>query len=197
MAQYINLQMAYAFDCITEFIFAETALEPADIILVPGGSPIQLAERAARLYYENFAPYILFSGHHTPNLPAEITECDYLTKVACALGVPEQAIIRERRARNTFENATFSWQALQAQSLAVKKAILVCKHFHSRRALLTYQSVFPPGVAFYVAPVIDERDIRQDNWYEDESKIKKVMSEVEKIGRYFADRIPNLVQKPS
>lgn len=30
--------MAYPFECITEFMFVETVLEPADVILIPGGS---------------------------------------------------------------------------------------------------------------------------------------------------------------
>ncbi len=51
--------MAYPFDCITEFMFVETALEPADVILVPGGSHPQLMERAADLYHQGMAPYIL------------------------------------------------------------------------------------------------------------------------------------------
>lgn len=63
--------------------------------------------------------------------------------------------------------------------------ILVCKAYHSRRALLTYQSMFPKNTDFFVASVPDKRDITKDNWYLDEEKIKIVMGEVVKIGKYF------------
>lgn len=30
--------MNYPFDCISDFIFVETAIEKSDVILIPGGS---------------------------------------------------------------------------------------------------------------------------------------------------------------
>ncbi|WP_433921071.1 hypothetical protein [Paenibacillus taichungensis] len=34
--------MSYPFDCITEFMFFETTMDSADVIMVPGGSHPQL-----------------------------------------------------------------------------------------------------------------------------------------------------------
>ena len=39
--------------------------------------------------------------------------------------------------------------------MEIKKIILVCKNFHSRRAFLTYASQFPKDWKILVAPVID------------------------------------------
>lgn len=36
--------MSYPFDCITNFIFVETEMAPADVILVPGSNHLQLME---------------------------------------------------------------------------------------------------------------------------------------------------------
>ena len=50
---------------ITKYIFAEDVLQKADIILVPGNAYPQNAERAAALYRQGYAPYILPSGKYS------------------------------------------------------------------------------------------------------------------------------------
>ncbi len=70
---------------------------------------------------------------------------------------------------------------------------VVCKVFHSRRALLTYQTIFPKDVTFYVSSVPDTRGIEKTNWFEDDEKIRVVMGEVVKIGNYFECEIRKLV----
>ena len=47
---------------ISDFIFVSDTPEPADIILVAGGSYPEPAETAAQLYHEDYAPLILISG---------------------------------------------------------------------------------------------------------------------------------------
>ncbi len=185
--------MPYPFDCITEFMFVETALEPADVILIPGGSHPQLMERAADLYHQGMAPYILPSGGPTPNVAS--TEWEFLRGVGVGLGVPQEAILREDQATNTFENARFSWNVLQQHGILPQKVILVCKSYHARRSLLTYQTEFPQSTKFMVCPVTDKTGITKDNWYLEEHTIKKVMGELTKVGQYFAHHIPNWIRK--
>lgn len=185
--------MPYPFDCITEFMFVETALEPADVILIPGGSHPQLRERAADLYHQGMAPYILPSGGPTKNVAS--TEWEFLREVGVGCGVPQEAILREDQAANTFENARFSWKVLQQHGVPAQKVILVCKSYHARRSLLTYQTVFPQSTQLMVCPVADKTGITKDNWYLEEPSIKKVMGELTKVGQYFAHHIPNWVEK--
>lgn len=177
--------MNYPFDCISELVFVKTEIKTADIILLPGGSQSQLMEKAAELYKQGLAPYILPSGHFNPKIPEYSSEWEFLKSIGLKLDVPEEKILKEDQARHTFENAEFSWNVIKENKLFVKKAILVCKAYHSRRALLTYQSVFPKEIEFFVAYVPDKREIRKDNWFLDEEKIKTVMGEVVKIGKYF------------
>ena len=67
----------------------------------------------------------------------------------------------------------------------------MCKAYHSRRALLTYKSIFPSNINFYVVPIIDKKGISKENWFLNEDSIKIVMGEVTKIGKYFEDKIYN------
>ena len=181
--------MSYPFDCISEFIFAESDIKKSDVILIPGASQPQLMERAVELYNNGFVKYILPSGGINPKLPNNQTEWDYLRRIGINLGVPEEVIIKEDKAQNTFENAKFLWKVLQSLNMAIENVILVCKTYHARRALLTYKSVFPSSVNFYIYPVIDKRGISKDNWFLNEDSTKIVMDEVVKIGIYFEDKI--------
>jgi uncharacterized SAM-binding protein YcdF (DUF218 family) len=169
---------------ITEFIFLETPISSADIILIPGSHRPQLMERAAELYHRGFAPIILPSGGANLHLPG-LTEWAYLKRVGISLGVPETAFLKEDEAQHTFENARLSWEAIVKNALEVRAAILVCKASHARRAHMTYSAAFPEHVRFMVSPIHDERDIRSDNWFKSEIGIRRVMGEVERIGRYF------------
>lgn len=185
--------MGYPFDCISEFIFAETSIEKSDVILIPGASQPQLIERAVELYNKGFSQYILPSGGSNYKTTRYKTEWEYLKTLGIQLGVTEEVILKEDKAKNTFENAQFSWNVLQALDTPIKNVILVCKAYHSRRALLTYRSAFPRNINFYVSPIIDKRGISKENWFLNESSINVVMDEVVKIGNYFRDKIPKWV----
>lgn len=45
------------FNYISDFIFVNTEINKADIILIPGGSHPKLAEKAAELFIKGFARY--------------------------------------------------------------------------------------------------------------------------------------------
>jgi len=178
---------------ITDFVFYENRPQKADIILVPGGMRPQLVEKAIELFHSGLAPYILPSGGIGPK--SSVSEWEFLANIALEKGVPANAILREDKAGNTFENAAFSRRVVEETQIKVEKAILVCKAFHSRRALLTYQVAFSADVDFIVCPIIDDRNIRRDNWFLDEAKIALVMGEVAKIGQYFGGHIPALAKR--
>ena len=50
---------------ISEFIFVEDEPEKADIIFIPGNGYSQMAEKAAALYGENYASFVLPSGKYS------------------------------------------------------------------------------------------------------------------------------------
>lgn len=49
------------------------------------------------------------------------------------------------------------------------------------RALLTYRTVFPKEVQFFISPVIDITGISNENWFLREEGIKGILKEFEKI----------------
>lgn len=180
-------------DCISDFIFVDDFITSSDVILIPGGSHPQLAEMAAKLYKQGMAPYILASGHANPKIPNYSSEAEYLKSIAVDLGVPPEKFICENKASHTFENAEFSCQMLRNMNIKADKIILVCKAFHSRRVLFTYRYNFPASTEFLVASVTDKQGLCKSKWYTKPEYVSTVMSEVEKIGRYFKDKVPTLI----
>ena len=141
------------------------------------------------------AHYILASGHTNPNISNYPSEAEYLKSIAVDLGVPAEKFICENNASHTFENAEFSFQMLRNMNIKADKIILVCKAYHSRRVLFTYRYSFLVSTEFLVASVVDKNGLCKNNWYTKPEYISKVMSEVEKIGKYFKDKVPVLLDE--
>lgn len=184
-------------DQITEFVFAEHKLEEADIIFIPGSGHPQLAEEAAKLYHQGWAPWILPSGRYsitTGKFSGVLdkqeyyqgsyeTEWDFLSQVLQEKGVPGTAILKEDRATYTYENAIYSRQVTDGMGLKIKKAILCSKPYHARRCLLYYQLLYP-DTRFMVYPIKDSK-IQRDNWFLTEEGTRLVFGELERMGTQF------------
>ena len=175
---------------ITDFIFVEHEPEQADIIFIPGGDQGALAVTAARLYKAGYAPYVLPSGRFSQpvghcRIPGyeERTEWDFLHELLVREGVPDSAILEEKKATYTYENAIYSRKVTDRQGLSIKKAILCSQACHARRALLYYKVCFPE-TEFLVCPTVT-REISRENWFLEERKIDIVLGELEKCGSQF------------
>lgn len=186
---------------ITSFIFCEDAPASADIIFVPGGSYPEIAERAAALYRQGFAPFILPSGQYSvtrgffPGAASKQaqyggkfpTEWAFLKHVLMENGVPEKAILKEDCATYTYQNATFSREVTDSAGLAVKRAILCCQAYHARRSLSYYRLCFPE-TDFLVCPAVTN-NISRSTWFRSEDGVDTVLGELTKCGSQFGDAI--------
>lgn len=193
----------YFFDDITEFIFLQDAPAPSDVIFVPGGNYGGLAVKAAELYRKGMADYVLPSGRysiltdhfHGPlegpgaDLPDKEyrweTEWDYMKEILSGEGVSDHAILCEKQATYTWENACYSRELLKREEIPVHRAILCCQAFHARRCKLYYQIAFP-DTEILVVPV-NTQGITRDNWYKTEKGTRTVLGELEKCGSQFTE----------
>lgn len=109
----------------------------------PDGRPGPALERRVRhavaLWHEGIAPTLVISGGGAP------AEADVGAALARALGVPEAAILRERRARSTRENALFT------RALVGGRWLVVTCDFHAFRCRRVFGRV-SPGAAVSAAP---------------------------------------------
>lgn len=110
-----------------------------------GSHDTRVAERAAELYLEGYAPLIVFSGglgRLTDTLWTE-AEADKFARIAVEMGVPENRILTENRSTNTGENIALSYQLLKKNAVEVKKLILVQKPYMERRTYATFMKQWP------------------------------------------------------
>ena len=189
---------------ITKFIFIKDEPEKADIIFIPGSSNWVLAETAARLYKEGKAEKIMPSGMYFYQFGRFMnervtderykgiyrTEAEFLASVLIKNGVPEEDVIREEKATNTYENAIYSKELLREMKFRIKSAIICPQAFHARRALMTYSHLFP-DTKLFVVPT-NTQNITSDNWYNTERGRQVVLGELRKCGEYFENYIKDI-----
>lgn len=181
---------------LTEFIFIDDIPKKSTVIFIPGSSGSETTEKAAELYRQGLAHYILPSGRYSSKVgyfPDELnkkkkhpifnTEWEMMRKKLIDCGIPADRILCESQATNTYENALYSKKVIDQMNLKLRKGIIVCKNFHARRATMYYQLEFP-GVKFYTVAV-EVNGITRDNWFQNERGLRKVMGEVQRIGVQF------------
>ena len=169
--------------------------EKSDVIFVFGNYKIPIAEHAAELFVDGWAPQILISGYKSKLLPeSEIDEAEYYKKICVSKGVPENSIILEKKASNLLENVLFGMTTLNEQGINPKKIILCAHATGLMRARATFNKQFPD-----IKTVCPPHKIAEDFWTE--NRLKRLMGEFYRLHEY-ADKgdiakteIPEDIQK--
>ncbi|MBQ8835072.1 MAG: YdcF family protein [Oscillospiraceae bacterium] len=109
--------------------------EKADCIVGFGNFNDNIARRAAELWHQGYAPYILFTGGLGRNTEGLLPEPEAVrfARVAMECGVPEEAILREERSTNTKENILFTREKLIFLGLPHGHILGVHQPFMERR----------------------------------------------------------------
>jgi uncharacterized SAM-binding protein YcdF (DUF218 family) len=117
----------------------------ADAILVLCSHDTFVAEYAAQLFLDGWAPRLIFSGGLggiTRGLWTE-PEADKFAAIAIAMGVAAEKVIVENRSTNTGENVRFTRQLLEERRVPASSFIVVQKPYMERRAFATFRKVWP------------------------------------------------------
>ncbi len=191
---------------MTDFVFIEDAPQKADVIFVPGNTWPEPSERAAMLWREGYAEYIIPSGKYSildkrfmgASSKAGLydgdfeTEGEFLASVMIKCGVDPAAILLEPEARTTLDNAIFTRKVTDAKGLTVKKAIICCQAFHARRCKLLYSLAYP-GCEMIMCPA-ETQGVNKLNWLDTPNGIDRVTMEFGAFGFQMKDAIPNFLK---
>ena len=126
----------------------------SDAILVLCSHDTSVAEYAAQLFLDAWAPLLIFSGGAgsiTQRLFTE-AEADRFAAIAIDVGVPADRIIVENRSTNTGENVQFTRQLLAARAIDARTFILVQKPYMERRTFATFRKVWPEPSVCVTSP---------------------------------------------
>ncbi len=192
----------------TDFIFLEDEPRRSDVIFVPGNGWPQMAQRAAVLWKEGMAPWILPSGKYSiingafdgvkqqqDRYPGPYaTEWEFLRDVLRKEQVPEEAVLREDNASYTYENAIYSRQVTDRMGISVRRGIICCQSHHARRCRMYYQLLYPEA-ELLMAPV--DTEVSREDWYRSERGIQLVLGEMERCGGQFYQILREISNLPS
>ncbi|SOC37720.1 DUF218 domain-containing protein [Salinicoccus kekensis] len=105
---------------------------PADVIIMLGGDDQGRLKKAAELYHEGYADYVMIS-------PLMSEFYSQSREFANALGIPDTAIIAETEATSTYTNAVLTLEMME--KLGLESALVVTSDFHMKRSRLSFERV--------------------------------------------------------
>lgn len=145
---------------IWDYHHVNHTLIKSDCILTLGSHDKRVAERAADLFHEGWAPLLIFAGglgRLTEGMWQE-TEADLFARIAMQKGVPKEAILIENRSTNTGENILFVRDLLIDRNLNPQTFIIVQKPYMERRSYATFQKKWPGKRFVVTSPQISFED---------------------------------------
>ena len=169
----INKEIFSLAQVLWDYHHMNHTLAKSDCILVLGSHDLRVAERAAELYLEGWAPLLIMSGglgNFTKEM-WDVAEADQFAEIAIQKGVPSESILVENRSTNTGENILFTQQLLQSKGLNLHAFIVVQKPYMERRAFATFKQHWP-----YKNLLVTSPQISFDKYPTPEIPLEKVIS---------------------
>jgi uncharacterized SAM-binding protein YcdF (DUF218 family) len=132
-------------------------IEKSDAILVLCSHDQRVAERAAQLILEEWAPLLIFSGGLGSITSKMWTrpEADQFAAIAVGLGVPPERILIENKSTNTGENFRFTRKLLAEKGIDPRKFIVVQKPYMERRSFATFRKMWPEKEVIVTSPQVE------------------------------------------
>jgi len=170
---------------IWDYMLMYHKLEKADLILVLGSRDLMPAERACDLFFENYAPFILFSGNHGQNHAFDKPEAEVYKDLAIKKGVPEDRIFIENQSTNTGENIQFSKQLIKEKNIKADKIILIQKPYMERRTFATFKKNWIEPEILVTSPQISYEEYTNHNPHDDKERIiNRMVGDLQRIKEY-------------
>ncbi len=146
---------------IWDYMLLHHTLQKSDAIFVLGNRDLRVAQHAAKLYLEGWAPILLCAGsgsihNHKPGREQFIgkTEAEVFAGEAIRMGVPKENILIEKESQNTGQNYEFAIRRLVENNITPKQIIIVQKPYMERRAYATGKIWLPNTELIVSSPPI-------------------------------------------
>lgn len=137
--------MEEAITIIYSFLACFENPQKADAVIAFGSYHLPVAQTAAQLVLDNYAPFVVLTGA-TTTLTKDLgfpSEADYFAQKALTMGLSEHQIIREKTATNTGENIKASMQLIRSRVKDPKIVLACAMPPHLRRIVATFAEQEP------------------------------------------------------
>jgi uncharacterized SAM-binding protein YcdF (DUF218 family) len=146
------------------------------IVVISGDEQMARFQEGLSLYQRGIGRYLVFSGAAYDN---GTSNADVMRTLAVERGVPERAILEEPLGEDTWGNAIFTRQVLEAHHLT--SAILVTSPYHARRAKLTFDAAYRgSGIQLRVHAAPDS-EWRKLSWWQQPETRRLTFTELQKL----------------
>lgn len=148
---------------IWDYMLMHHKLEKVDLIFVLGSNDLRVADRAFELYQQEYANLIICSGgiaHQDDllNTGWSKSEAEVFKDRLINLGLLENNILIEDKAKNTGDNAILIKSLLNEKNIKCGNAIILTKPFMERRAYATFKKRWPELNIFISSPQLSYED---------------------------------------
>jgi uncharacterized SAM-binding protein YcdF (DUF218 family) len=161
-------------------------LERREAIVAFGGHDLRVADWAAQLWLEGWAPKLVISGglgYYTSKIWRE-PEAHKFRRIAVDRGVKPDAILVEDQSRNSGENVALTRKLLEINGLLPRRAICVQKPYLERRVQLTLQKQWPDCDFLLSSPPIPYDVYAQPDIICFDKLVNELVGQVDRIERY-------------
>lgn len=146
-----------------DYLHINHEIQKADCILVFGSEDTLPAHRGCDLFFEGYAPVIMFSGNNKNEEVVSRPEAEIYCDIALKRGIPEKVIFIENKSFNTGQNTIFSKKLIERENLPHKKIIVVQKPYMERRTYATFKKFWPDPEIFVTSPQISYEEYTKNN----------------------------------
>jgi uncharacterized SAM-binding protein YcdF (DUF218 family) len=158
-----NLSIDECAKIIWDYHHVNHQLEKSDCLFVLCSHDLRVADYATKLFFDGYAPLIIFSGgmaHEGDLLETgwKNSEAEIFAERAINLGIPRNKIIIENKAKNCGENVLFTDKILIDENLHFNSFIAVQKPYMERRTYATIKVHWPNKKLIVASPPINFND---------------------------------------
>src|SRR3989344_1843468 len=160
---------------IGRYLAPSDNLSRADAIVVVSGDSDRMRQ-AIDLYKQGYAPKLILSGAARDGITSNALAMHI---EASQSGIPNEAVILEEKANNTYENALYTKEIVLSQGM--QNIILVTSPYHQRRVYETFKNVFKgSGVKLQNSPSVYS-DWKPYSWWNRERELHLTQEETIKV----------------
>jgi uncharacterized SAM-binding protein YcdF (DUF218 family) len=141
----VDKEILKAAKILWDYLKLNQPLKSSECVIALGSHDLRVAEYAADLVINDWAPLLVCSGG-LGRLTRETwheSEAAKFAEIAISAGVKKDQILIEDRSTNTGENILFTRSMLEENGIIIKSAILVHKPYMERRAYATALRFWP------------------------------------------------------
>ena len=169
-----------------DYLRLGSALERREAIVVFGGHDLRVADWAAQLWLDGWAPKLVLSGglgYYTSKIWHE-PEAHKFRRIAIERGVDADAILIEDQSRNSGENVIRTRELLDVHGLSLRSAICVQKPYLERRVLLTLKKQWSSCDFLLTSPPITYERYPDPEIIDFDKLINELVGQVDRVEKY-------------